>query len=362
MAMPNNRRILITGNNGYIGSIMAPWLFSQGYDVVGLDTGYFARCSLVPDTADIPTIHKDLRDIAVSDLIGFDAVIHLAALSNDPIGNLNEAWTREINSEGTVRLAMLAKQAAVPRFIFSSSCIMYGMSEAATVDENAPLAPQTEYARSKVIAEGALRRLADDRFSPTFCRNGTVYGLSPRMRFDTVLNNLTGAAFTTGRVIIHSDGTPWRPVVHVQDVARAFQAVLEAPRDIVHNEAFNIGADELNHQICELGQIVSATVKGCELAIIPRPGVDQRTYKADFAKFKRTFPKFDWRWTALKGADELYTAFREIGLTSGQFTDKRFTRLSWLHHLLEEACVDESLRWTRFTARIDGFAEKAMVE
>jgi nucleoside-diphosphate-sugar epimerase len=360
--MPNNRRILITGSNGYIGSIMAPWFCNQGYDVVGLDIGYFARCTLVPDTVDIPTIHKDLRDVTARDLAGFDAVIHLAALSNDPIGNLNEAWTREINCEGTVRLAMLAKQAFVPRFIFSSSCIMYGMSEAATVDENAPLAPRTEYARSKVVAEAALRDLADDRFSPTFCRNGTVYGLSPRMRFDTVLNNLMGAAFTTGQVVIHSDGTPWRPVVHVQDVARAFQMVLEAPRELIHNEAFNIGADELNHQIRELGRIVSDTAKGSELAMVPRPGADQRTYKADFAKFKRTFPKFDWRWTARKGAEELYTAFREIALTRAQFTDKRFTRLSWLQHLRENAYVDGSLRWTGTTVAVGGFPEKALVE
>lgn len=358
--MPDNRRILITGNNGYIGSVMAPWLRNRDYDVVGLDTGYFARCTLVPDVANIPTINKDLRDVTVNDLTGFDAVIHLAALSNDPIGNLNEAWTREINCEGTIRLAMLAREALVPRFIFSSSCIMYGMSEAATVDENAPLAPQTEYARSKVFAESALRNLADDAFSPTFCRNGTIYGLSPRMRFDTVLNNLTGAAFTTGRVVIHSDGTPWRPVVHVQDVARAFQAVLEAPREIIHNEAFNIGADGLNHRISELGRIVAETI-GCEVATVPRPGADQRTYKANFAKFKKVFPKFNWRWTARKGADELHTAFQEIGLTHEQFTDVRFTRLSWLHQLLKDASLDDALRWTE-TARGGGVLEKAMVE
>jgi len=242
--------------------------------VVGLDIDYFSDCTLVPDLVEIPTIRKDLRDVTAKDLVGFDAVIHLAALSNDPIGNLNEAWTRDINSRGTIRLAKFAKQAGVSRFIFSSSCIMYGMSEAVVVDENAPLAPQTEYARSKVDAETALRRLADDRFSPTFCRNGTVYGLSPRMRFDTVLNNLMGSAFTTGRVVIHSDGTPWRPVVHVEDVARAFLAVLQAPLEIVHNEAYNIGADELNHRISELGQIVAETVPGCELATMPQPGID----------------------------------------------------------------------------------------
>jgi nucleoside-diphosphate-sugar epimerase len=350
--MPNNRRILITGSNGFIGSVMAPWLRSQGYDVVGLDTGYFSACTLVSDHAEVPTIRKDLREVTARDLDGFDAVIHLAALSNDPIGNLNEAWTQEINGQGTIRLAELAKQAGVPRFIFSSSCIMYGMSEAAVVDETAPLAPQTEYARSKVDAETALSRLADDSFSPTFCRNGTVYGLSPRMRFDTVLNNLMGNAFTTGCVVIYSDGTPWRPVVHVQDVARAFQAVLEAPLDLVHNEAFNTGSDELNHQIRDLGQIVAETVLGCELVMEPQPGADRRTYKADFAKFKRAFPRFDFRWTARKGADELYASFQRIGLTHGEFTDKRFTRLGWLRHLLDNGSVNGSLRWTEVTTRV----------
>ena len=243
-------------------------------------------------------------------------------------------------------MAQLAKAAGVERFLFSSSCIMYGMSEAAVVDETAPLAPQTQYARSKVDAENALRELADDRFSPTYCRNGTIYGLSPRMRFDTVLNNLMGAAFTTGRVTIHSDGTPWRPVVHVQDVARAFQAVLEAPREAVHNEAFNTGADHLNHQIRELAQIVAETVPGCWLEMAPQPGADQRTYKADFGKFKRTFPAFDFRWTARKGADELHTAFKAVALSHAEFTDKRFTRLSWLRHLLDSRKVDENLRWT----------------
>jgi nucleoside-diphosphate-sugar epimerase len=349
--MSDNRRLLITGNDGYIGSVMAPWLQGQGYDVVGLDTQYFASCTLVPDLARIPTIRKDIRDVTAGDLDGLDAVIHLAALSNDPIGNLNETWTREINGEGTVRLASLAKAAGVRRFLFSSSCIMYGMSEAAVVDEDAPLAPQTEYARSKVLAEAALSQLADERFSPTFCRNGTVYGLSPRMRFDTVLNNLMGCAFTTGRVAIHSDGTPWRPVVHVQDVARAFQAVLEAPLEHVHNQAFNTGADQLNHQIAELGEIVAETVPGCQLAFVPQAGADQRTYKADFGKFRRTFPDFEFLWTARKGADELYAAFRNAGLTHEDFTDRRFTRLSWLRHLLESGAVDQALRWAEPATR-----------
>jgi nucleoside-diphosphate-sugar epimerase len=350
--MAGNKRILITGSNGYIGSIMAPWFQNQDYDVVGLDTGYFAPCTLVPDAARVPTIDKDIREVTARDLSGYDAVIHLAALSNDPIGNLNEAWTCEINGQGTIRLAAAAKQAGVPRFLFSSSCIMYGMSEAAVVDETAPLAPQTEYARSKADAEAALARLADDRFSPTFCRNGTIYGLSPRMRFDTVLNNLMGHGFTTGRIIIHSDGTPWRPVVHVQDVARAFQAVLEAPRERVHNQAFNTGADNLNHQIRELGQIVAETLPGCQLSIVPQPGADQRTYKADFSKFRRTFPDFTFRWTARDGARELRDAFEASGLTHDQFTDKRFTRLSWLRHLLDSGLVDDGLRWARPSARV----------
>jgi len=350
--MPNNRRILITGNYGYIGSVMARWLRSQDYDVIGFDTGYFRACALVADHNEIPTIRKDLREVTAQDLAGFDAVVHLAALSNDPIGNLNEAWTREINGQATIRLARLAKQAGVRRFIFSSSCIMYGMSEAAVVDENAPLAPQTEYARSKVDAETALRRLANDNFSPTFCRNGTVYGLSPCMRFDTVLNNLVGSACTTGRVLIHSDGTPWRPVVHVQDVARAFQAVLEAPLELVHNEAFNTGADELNHQIGELGKIVCESVAGCELQIVLQPGADQRTYKADFAKFKRTFPAFDFQWSARQGAAHLYASFERIGLTHSDFTDNRFTRLSWLRQLLDSGSLDGTLRWTRTTAQV----------
>ena len=223
---------------------------------------------------------------------------------------------------------------------------MYGMSEANVVDETSPLAPQTEYARSKVQAEMTLRELADDRFSPTYCRNGTVYGLSPRMRFDTVLNDLMGCAFTTGRVAIHSDGTPWRPVVHVQDVARAFHAVLEARLEDVHNEAFNTGADQLNHQVRELAEIVVETVPGCELAMVPQPGADQRTYKADFGKFTRTFPNFEFHWTARKGAQELHKAFRSIGLTHGHYTDKRFTRLRWLHHLLDTRSLDGSLRWS----------------
>lgn len=343
--MPDAKRILVTGHNGYIGSVMAPYLWSAGYDVVGLDTDYFRACTLVPDRGRVPEIRKDLRDVEPADLRGFHAVIHLAALSNDPIGNLNEAWTRQINGEATVRLAEMAKAAGVRRFVFSSSCIMYGMSEASVCDETAPLAPQTEYARSKVVAEEALASLADDGFSPTYCRNGTVYGLSPRMRFDTVLNNFMGSAFTTGRVEVFSDGTPWRPVVHVQDVARAFKAVLEAPLADVHNQAFNTGADHLNHRVREIAELVVEAVPGAELVMKPQPGADQRTYKADFSKFARTFPDFEFLWTAREGARELYDAFRAISLVRDNFTDARFTRLKWLNRLIDTGAVDGNLRW-----------------
>ena len=345
-----NKRLLITGHSGYIGSVMAPLLVQAGYDVVGLDTGYFERCTLVPDEIQVPAIRKDIRNIAADDLRGFSAVIHLAALSNDPIGNLDEGWTRQINCEATVRLAEFAKAAGVGRFLFSSSCIMYGMSEANVVTEESPLDPRTEYARSKVRAEQAISDLAGDGFSPTFLRNGTIYGLSPRMRFDTVLNDLVGTAVATGKVVVNSDGKPWRPVVHVQDVARAFMTVLGAPLEKVYNQAFNTGANELNHQILDLAEIATRTVPGCKLELKAQTGADQRTYKADFGKFARTFPEFKFNWTAEKGAAELYRGFRAIGLTHSDLVDRRFTRLKWLNHLLESEQLDRNLHWRQSAA------------
>ena len=243
----------MTGHNGYIGSVMAPHLMSAGFEVMGLDTGYFSECSLIPDLRQVPATKKDLRDLTAGDLTGFDAVVHLAALSNDPIGNLNDSWTEEINYLASVKLAELAKAAGVRRYLFSSSCIMYGSANTLVVTEESPLDPKTEYARSKVKAERAITAMADKNFSPVFIRNGTIYGVSPRMRFDTVLNDLVGSAATTGKVVVHSDGKPWRPVMHVQDVARYFQAMLEAPVEKIHNQAFNAGANELNHQIIESG-------------------------------------------------------------------------------------------------------------
>lgn len=339
-------KVLITGNQGYIGSVMAPALGDAGHDVTGLDTGYFAECTLVPCAAEVPTLPKDIRDLEPADLEGFDAVVHLAALSNDPIGNLNDRWTEEINYEASVRLAQLARMAGVGRFLFSSSCIMYGMSEAAVVDETAPLDPKTEYARSKVRGERAISAMADDSFSPVFLRNGTVYGVSPRMRFDTVFNDLLGRAVASRKVVVYGDGRPWRPVVHVKDLVRAFAAALEAPREHVHGEAFNTGAEHLNHQVGELARIAVEAVPGCELEVLDRPGVDQRTYKADFSKWARTFPDCEFEWTPREGARELGEAFESIGLTLEDFEDRRFTRLEWLRHLIDLGALDSELRWS----------------
>jgi nucleoside-diphosphate-sugar epimerase len=343
--MPSSQRVLVTGHNGYIGSILTPLLQQAGYEVVGLDTGYFRYCTLVPDGLPTPAIHKDIRDVTPNDLQGFAAVVHLAALSNDPIGNLNAQWTEAINFRASVRLAELARAAGVERFLFSSSCIMYGMATAEVVTEEAPLDPKTEYARSKVRSEHAIAELAQDGFSPTFLRNGTVYGLSPRMRFDTVFNDLVGAAVTTGQIVVYSDGKPWRPVVHVRDVARAFLTVLQAPLADVHNQAFNVGADHLNQQIGALAEIVAEVVPGCRVEIRAQPGADQRTYKTSFGKFARTFPHFEFHWTAELGARDLYRSFQHIGLQYSDFVDKRFTRLRWLRHLLDTRSLDEALRW-----------------
>lgn len=339
------RRILLTGHRGYIGSVMGPFLVDAGYDVRGLDTDYYTENNFVPDLSKVPGISKDIRDLVPMDLEGFDAVIHLAALSNDPIGNLNEGWTTEINHQASVKLAMLARDAGVPRFLFSSSCIMYGSSNLAVVDETCPLDPKTEYAASKVESERAISGLARAGFSPTFLRNGTVYGVSPRMRFDTVFNNLMGSAVTAGKVVLFSNGAPWRPVVHIEDIARSFTAVLEAPIDVVHNQAFNNGADFLNRQIIDLAKIVVSVVPGSTLEVRATSDADQRTYRADFTKFARTFPNFQFKWTAEKGAMDLFERFKAAGLSHEQFMGSAFTRLKWLRHLLDAGRLDSNLRW-----------------
>jgi len=336
----------MTGHNGYIGSVMAPRFVKAGHKVTGLDTGYFAECTLVNDPARVPAITKDLRELSERDLEGFDAVVHLAALSNDPIGNLNDGWTESINLEGSARLALLARSAGVSRFLFSSSCIMYGAAEATgEVNEDSPLDPKTAYARSKVLAEQAISTLATPGFSPVFLRNGTVYGLSPRMRFDTVLNSLVGSAVTTGKITIYSDGKPWRPVVHVEDVAAVFLAALEAPRERIHNQALNAAHESVNHQIRELAEITSATVPGCRIECLAQADADQRTYKTNFDKIRQVLPEFRLRWTVAEGVAQLVDTFRQLRLTEADFRDRRFTRLKWLRHLLDSERLDNNLRW-----------------
>lgn len=341
------KRILITGHRGYIGSVMVPYFLKAGYEVHGADTGFFERCVLGPGGEEIAGHCVDLRDgLTARELEGIDAVIHLAALSNDPIGNLNERWTREINGDAAVRLALMGRAAGVQRFLFSSSCIMYGAAGGGEteVDESSPLDPRTQYARSKVDAENALRPLAAASFSPVYMRNGTIYGLSPRMRFDTVLNSLAGSAVARGSVCVFSDGKPWRPVVHVDDVCAAFHAALEAPREAVHNEAFNVGAAEVNVQIGTLARHV-AEASGASLELLAQADADQRSYRTSFAKIARHLPDFRLQWSPRAGAERLVREFRALGLSGGQFDDARFTRLRWLRKLLEEGALGEDLRW-----------------
>jgi nucleoside-diphosphate-sugar epimerase len=338
-------RILLTGHAGYIGTVMLPMLVSAGHDVVGLDSGLFAQCTFTSGIVPVQEMSKDVRDAALGDLAGFDAIIHLAGLSNDPLGNLNPALTYEINHAATVRLARLAKSAGVPRFLFSSSCSNYGAAGDALRTEDSELQPVTPYADSKVRVEGDLARLADDRFSPVFLRNATAYGVSPRLRFDLVLNNLVAWAFTTGRVLIKSDGTPWRPVVHIEDISRAFIAVLDAPRDATHNQALNVGITSENYRIRDLAEIVRETVPGSVIEYAGDSGPDPRSYRVDFGKIAGALPEFKPRWTARQGAEELYGAYRATGLRLEDYEGPRFKRIDHLKQLLAEGRLDPSLRW-----------------
>jgi nucleoside-diphosphate-sugar epimerase len=288
-----------------------------------------------------------VRDVAASDLEGFDAIIHLAGLSNDPLGNLNPILTYEINHAASVRLARLAKAAGVPRFLFSSSCSNYGAAGDGFLTEEAELHPLTPYADSKVQVEQDVAGLADDGFSPVFLRNATAYGVSPRLRFDLVLNNLVAWAFTTGRVLIKSDGTPWRPIVHIEDISRAFLAVLEAPRELTHNRALNVGATDENYRIRELAEIVRETVPGSVIEYAKDGGPDPRCYRVDFGRITGVLPEFKPRWTARQGALELYAAYRQVGLALDDYEGPRYKRIDHLKQLLAEDRLDESLRWRR---------------
>lgn len=338
-------RVLLTGHLGYIGSVMAPFLAGAGHDVVGLDSGLFEQCNFGDTPHQFPTIRKDIRDVLWADLKGFDAVLHLAGLSNDPLGNLNPELTYEINHTASVHLAECAKRAGVTRFIFSSSCSTYGAAGDKVLDESAEFNPVTPYGTSKVWVERDVAKLADERFSPTFLRNATAYGVSPRLRFDLVLNNLVAWAHTTGRVFIKSDGTPWRPIVHIEDISRAFLAALEAPRELIHNQAFNVGRSEENYRIRELADIVKETVPGCEIEFAADAGPDKRCYRADFRKISRTLVNFQPQWDARKGARELYEAYQKVDLRLEDFEGARYKRIDHLQGLLASRRLDSTLRW-----------------
>jgi nucleoside-diphosphate-sugar epimerase len=339
-------RVLVTGHHGYLGAVTAPLLAAAGHAVVGLDTLYYDGCDLVDDAGAVETIRRDVRDVAARDLEGFDALVHLAGLSNDPLGDLDPGLTREINLDATLRLARAAKEAAVGKFVFASSCSMYGAaSEGETVDEEAPLRPLTSYAESKARAEEALLALADRDFAPVFMRNATAYGVSPRMRVDLVLNNLVGWAHTTGAVRILSDGTPWRPLVHVEDISRATAAIIAAPADRVRGQAFNVGVDAENYQVRELAEIVRETVGECTVEYAGTGDPDPRSYRVDFRKLARAFPELELVWTAAAGAREILDAYRAAGLSRADFEGDRYTRLKRLRLLLDRGVLDSELRW-----------------
>lgn len=340
-------RVLVTGHNGYIGSVMVPFLQLGGHEVVGLDTYLYEDCTFGRPIPDVTAMRMDLRDITPMDLAGFDAVIHLAALCNDPLGNLNPGSTFDINHLASVRLAKAAKAAGVRRFLFASSCSLYGLAGDEMLTEEAAFNPITPYGESKILTERDVRPLADESFSPVYLRNATAYGVSPRLRCDIVVNNLVGYAMTQGDVLIQSDGTPWRPLVHVEDIARAFLAVLDAPRALIHNQAFNVGRNEDNLRVREIADMVKAVVPNCTIRYAEGGGPDPRCYRVDCSKIARTLPGFRPLWTVRRGIEQLYGAFTTAGLTSVEFLGHRYLRLKQIRRLQDEGRLSENIRWER---------------
>ena len=340
-------KVLVTGHRGYIGCALVPLLQQAGHTVVGLDSDLYRRCTFSGNMAEIASIDRDIRDVTPQDLQGgYDAVLHLAGLSNDPLGNLDPELTISINHEATVSLARLARDAGIPRFVFSSSCSLYGAAGDNFVDETAEANPVTPYGAAKIMSEQALSELATDDFSPTFLRNATAYGFSQRVRFDLVVNNLTAWALTTGRVLMKSDGTPWRPIVHIEDISRAFVAVMEAPREVVHLQAFNVGRNEENYRIREIADAVSELVPGCRIDYEDGAGPDTRCYRVDCSKIARMVPAFQPQWTVRKGIVQLRDAYIDAGLRQEWFEGPRFSRVAHLRSLLAEHDLDALLRWS----------------
>jgi nucleoside-diphosphate-sugar epimerase len=341
--------VLVTGNKGYIGTVMVPMLQQAGFVVSGLDSDLFEGSVFGDDstTGSVPNIsylRKDIRDVELSDLKGVDAIIHLCALSNDPLGDLNPKITYEINHEASVRLAKLAKKAGIQRFVFSSSCSVYGASTAEVVNEASEVNPITPYAISKVLSEKSISKLADSTFFPTFLRSSTAYGLSPMLRFDLVVNNFVAWSFTKGTVLLKSDGSAWRPFVHIQDISRAFISVLNAPCDVVSNQIFNVGKNEENYRIREVAEIVEKIVPNSKVAYVDGAEADSRSYRVQFNKIAQTLPEFKSEWTVSMGAKQLYDAYTKVGLKLEDFEGPRYRRISNLENSLRSGKLDQSLR------------------
>ncbi len=339
-------KVLLTGHLGYIGTVLAPALLERDHEVVGLDSDLYRECTFDGDIVDIPNIQKDVRDVEADDLVGFDAVIHLAGLSNDPLGDYRPELTEQINYLGSVRIAEMAKQAGVKRFLFASSCSNYGAAGDDFLTESAEFNPVTPYGESKVNVEAAVSKMADEKFSPTFLRASTAYGLSPRLRFDLVVNNLTAWAVTTGEVHLKSDGSPWRPIVHVRDISMAYIAAMEAERELIHNEAFNVGSTTENYQIREIARVVHDVVPNCDIGFAADAGPDARNYRVDCNYIARKLHNFKPQWTVRRGIEELYEAYTRVGLTLEEFEGEKFKRIAHVQKLVSGGQLDADLRWS----------------